>query len=154
MTAPAAGGTGTVTIVITVVGVFGGLTGVGAFLTVLFQRKKFRADAAGVITSSALTLVEPLQSRVASLEGETATLRGKVRTAQRESDRARSDADKARRQAALANEELLEVRGALRQVTAMMTRWRAAILAPNATVPALRTLVTSDPGPVVDGDLT
>lgn len=69
------------TTVIAIVGSLGGLSGVGAFLTVYLQRRKFRAEAADVLTDTALTLVEPLQRRVRELDEEVAELRRKVRVA-------------------------------------------------------------------------
>jgi hypothetical protein len=64
----------------TIIGAVGGLGGLGALVASFLQRKKVRAEAADVITDTALTLVEPLQRRVRELDGEVTELRRKVRT--------------------------------------------------------------------------
>lgn len=69
----------TVQQLLAVITAVGGVSGIGAFITVLLQRKKIRADAADVITDTALTLVEPLQKRVTSLEVEAEEMRRKYR---------------------------------------------------------------------------
>jgi hypothetical protein len=111
-----------VQILLSTVGLLGGTGGVTAIAAVLLQRRKFRADAADVLTDTALTLVAPLRARVAELEAETL---------------------RARRQAEAARDELSQLRAAVHEVTAMMHRWRAAILAPDATVEELRRIVAT-----------
>ncbi len=63
----------------TVVGVLGTLSGVGALVGVLINRRKLRADAADVLTDTALTLVEPLQKRVRQLEDRVEELEQALR---------------------------------------------------------------------------
>ncbi|GAB3139031.1 hypothetical protein GCM10027290_07450 [Micromonospora sonneratiae] len=107
------------------VAVLGGAGGITAVVTVLTQRRKLKADAADVLTDTALTLIDPLRARVADLEAETA---------------------RARQQAIAANNEISELRVAVQEMTVIIRRWRAAILAPNVTVEELRQIVaTSDP---------
>jgi hypothetical protein len=107
-------------IVLSALGMLGGTGGVTAIATMLLRRRRFRADTADVLTDTALALVEPLKLRVVELEAETAN---------------------ARRQAAAMNQEIGELRRAVREVTVMMGRWRAAILAPDATIEKLRDLI-------------
>lgn len=66
--------------VTTIIGAIGGLGGLGALVASLLGRRKLRAEAADVITDTALTLVEPLQRRVRELDGEVTELRRRVRT--------------------------------------------------------------------------
>ena len=106
-------------ILLSALGMLGGTGGVTAITAVLFQRRKFRADAADVLTDTALTLVEPLKHRVVELETETAA---------------------ARQQAAVMSQEIGELSRSMREVTVMLSRWRAAILAPDATLEELRDL--------------
>jgi hypothetical protein len=67
--------------VISIIGAIGGLSGLGALIAAVLTRKKVRAEAADVITDTALTLVEPLQRRVRELDVEVTELRAKVRNA-------------------------------------------------------------------------
>ena len=67
--------------VTTVIGAVGGLGGLGALVASFLTRKKVRAEAADVITDTALTLVEPLQRRVRELDVEVTELRRQVRNA-------------------------------------------------------------------------
>lgn len=127
---PAPTGPPWIQILLTLVGAVGGLTGVGAIATVLVQRRKFRADAADVLTGTALTLVDPLRARVSELQSEVA---------------------EARQKAAQATEEIGDLRAAVREMTLMMRRWRTAIFAPNATVQTIRELVAADQGPGSNG---
>ncbi|MGW4465378.1 hypothetical protein [Micromonospora sp. NPDC004704] len=104
-------------ILLSVVGLLGGTGGVTAIATVALQRRKFRADAAEVLTDTALTLVDPLKTRVAELEAET---------------------QRARRQAAVASREIGELRDAVQQMTDLLRRWQRAIFATDATIERLR----------------
>lgn len=70
----------TVQDVTTFIGAVGGLGGLGALVASFLTRKKVRAEAADVITDTALTLVEPLQRRVRELDDEVTELRRKVRS--------------------------------------------------------------------------
>jgi hypothetical protein len=51
-------------------GALGGLAGASALIGTFLQRKKLKADAANVLTDTALTLVEPLKARVNELEAQ------------------------------------------------------------------------------------
>ncbi|MEU8158054.1 hypothetical protein AB0B94_30745 [Micromonospora sp. NPDC048986] len=119
-----------VQILLSAVGILGGLGGAAAIATVWLQRKKFRADAADVITDTALTLVEPLKTRVSELQSE-------VRDA--------------RHQAKAANAEVAELRSAVREMTRILARWHAAIFAPDATIDRLRVMASTDPTPSSNG---
>lgn len=104
-------------ILLSVVGLLGGTGGITAIAAVALQRRKFRADAADVLTDTALTLVDPLKTRVAELEAET---------------------QRARRQAATANREIRELRAAVQEMTDLIRRWQRAIFASDATIERLR----------------
>jgi len=117
-----------VQILLSAIGIVGGTGGIAAVATVLLQRRKFKADAADVLTDTALTLVQPLKLRVAELEAETIGARQQVEKAAR---------------------EVSDLRAAVREATAMIRRWRSAILAPDATIVQIRTLV-SDSRPWYD----
>ena len=130
--APAGAGPPWVQILLSVLGVLGGAGGITAIATVVLQRRKFKADAADVITDTALTLVDPLRQRVKELEAEAAG--------------ARKETASAHQEAAAARAEIREFRSAITELTGMMRRWRAAILAPDASLDALRVMVTSEPG--------
>ncbi|WP_329108576.1 hypothetical protein OG792_07940 [Micromonospora sp. NBC_01699] len=106
-----------VQILLSAVGLLGGTGGVTAIATVALQRRKFRADAADVLTDTALTLVDPLKTRVAELEAET---------------------KRARRQAADASREIRELRAEVQEMTDLIRRWQRAIFASDATIEHLR----------------
>jgi hypothetical protein len=103
-------------ILLSAVAVLGGGGGIAAMSAVLLQRRKFRADAADVITDTALTLVEPLKTRVRELEEETRRAGANVR----------------------------ELSDTVADLTSTMRRWRVAILHPTATVDDLRTMVRAE----------
>jgi len=130
---PAPAGPPWIQILLTVLGAVGGLGGVAAVATVLVQRRKFKADAADVLTDTALTLVDPLKARVGELQTEVVDARRKV---------------------AEATEEIGDLRAAVRDLTLMMRRWRTAIFAPGATVEQIRELVAADQGPGSNGTAT
>jgi hypothetical protein len=96
-----------------ILGALGGLAGGGALLGTLLQRKKFRADAADVLTDTALTLVEPLKVRVKELEHQGIEDRQKMRNLE---------------------DEVAKVRRALQAVY-------EAVLDPAATIERLRDYV-------------
>lgn len=108
-----------------VLAVVGGGGGVAALATVLLQRKKFAADAADVLTDTALTLLEPLKLRVRELEGEVKTTK----------------------------DNLVELSDTVSGLTSTLRRWRAAILslpipAPESEVLRLRAMVAAEPAGV------
>lgn len=107
-------------ILLSAVGLLGGTGGLTAIAAVALQRRKFRADAAEVLTDTALTLVSPLKTRVGELEAETR---------------------RARRQAAAHGREIRELRVAVQEMTEMMGRWRGAIFATDATIERLRAFI-------------
>ncbi len=116
-----------------VIGAVGGLGGIAAATTVLAQRRKLRAEAAGAITNAAgeltdtaLELMDPLRSRIRERESEVRTTK---------------------RSAASANDEVERLRDSVRDLTTLMRRWRAEILAPDANLDALRRMVQTVPEP-------
>ncbi|MFY1671757.1 hypothetical protein ACN27G_17560 [Plantactinospora sp. WMMB334] len=120
--APPDSGPPWVQILLSAIGILGGGGGIASVAAVLSQRRRFRADAAEVLTDTALALIQPLKLRVAELEAETVVARQQVETATR---------------------EVSELRMAVREATVMIRRWRSAILAPDATLGQLRTLVAN-----------
>lgn len=141
---PPAVGTGWVQILLSVLGLLGGAGGVVAATTVLLQRRKFKADAAHVITNTALTLVEPLTKRVKELEAEATGARRETASAHREATAARHEAEAAK-------SEIADLRTALAELTRMAQRWRTAIFAPDASVDKLRVMVSAEPGGATNG---
>lgn len=123
---PPAAGSGWLPTLLSILGLLGGLGGVAAIGTVLVQRRKFRADAADVLTDTALTLVAPLKSRISELEADAAT---------------------ARRGMAAANGDLDRLRDSMRDLTRMFLKVRSEILSPDASLDRLREMVHSPPGP-------
>ncbi|WP_266244753.1 hypothetical protein [Micromonospora lupini] len=121
---------------ITVIGLLGGAGGLAALAATLLQRRKIRADAADVITDTALTLVEPLRGRVNELQAEVAE--------------ARREATGARQQAEAANAEIGDLRNAVRELTHLLLRWRNAVLEtagtpdPGVALARLRVMVSAD----------
>ena len=109
-----------VQVLLSVLGVLGGTGGLAVIATVIVQRGKFKADAADTLTDAALTLVQPLRTRVAELE-EAALL-------------ARAQLDSAR-------EQERQLRATVWDLRQTLDRWREAILAPDATLRRVRALV-------------
>lgn len=109
--------------VTTAIGAIGGLGGIAAGLTVLLQRKKFKAEAADVLTDTALTLVEPLQRRVKEVSEEAVEARAETR---------------------LARTEVAELRDSLTDIMATLRRWRAAVLSPQISREELQQMVRTD----------
>ncbi|MFG1955108.1 hypothetical protein [Micromonospora sp. NPDC048830] len=110
-------------ILISALGLLGGAGGLSVLATVLLQRRKLRADAAGALTEVALTLVQPLRSRVAELEAEALEVREQMAASQREIQR---------------------LRATVWELTRTLERWRAAIMAPHATVQRIRLAVADE----------
>lgn len=117
-----------VQVLLSVLGVLGGTGGLAVIATVIVQRGKFKADAADTLTDAALTLVQPLRTRVAELE-EAALL-------------SRAQLDSAR-------EQERQLRATVWDLRRTLDRWREAILAPDATLRRIRALVRDgeDRGP-------
>jgi outer membrane murein-binding lipoprotein Lpp len=123
---PPAAGSGWLPTLLSVLGLLGGLGGVAAIGTVLVQRRKFKADAADVISDAAISLVAPLRARVAELETE---------------------ADGARRKVVAAKGEVDRLRDKIGDMTRLLLRLRDRILADPTASPELREMVRSAPGP-------
>ncbi|MFI5927634.1 hypothetical protein ACIA3K_16805 [Micromonospora sp. NPDC051543] len=112
---------------LSVFGILGGSTGLAAIATVLVQRGKFKADAADTLTEAALTLVQPLQTRITELEGEALHARTELGTLR---------------------EQVNQLQFVVRVLTRTLDRWRAAIRAPDATLRRVRAVVAeSDRSP-------
>ena len=107
-----------------VIAALGGLSGLGAGLAVWLQRRKFKADAADVLTDTALTLIEPYREELKQTREENRALRSEVAELRE------------------AVEEVPELRSAVARLTAEFARIRAAILHPGATLERLRMMVT------------
>lgn len=111
----------------------GGGAGVaGSLLKDLVQRPKTKAEAVLTLTDAAKRLVDELQEEVTAARKETAA---------------------ARIETAAARDETAEARRHVRLLTAevdaclqTMRNWRAAIWAPDATLPRLRAMVGTEPG--------
>ncbi|MFG1775593.1 hypothetical protein ACGFIR_19975 [Micromonospora sp. NPDC049051] len=117
-----------VQVLLSILGVLGGTGGLAVIATVVVQRSKFKADAADTLTDAALTLVQPLRTRVAELE-EAALL-------------ARAQLDSAR-------EQERQLKATVWDLRRTLDRWREAIMAPDATLRRVRALVhaTEDRSP-------
>ncbi|MGC5307363.1 hypothetical protein [Micromonospora zamorensis] len=105
---------------LSVLAILGGGTGLAAIATVVVQRGKFRADAADTLTEAALTLVQPLQSRITQLEVEALSARSEL---------------------GVLREQVNKLQFAVRVLTRTLDRWRAAIQAPDATLRKVRAMV-------------
>lgn len=120
-TSPAPAAPHWVQVALSVFGILGGSTGLAAIATVLVQRGKFKADAADTLTEAALTLVQPLQTRITELEGEALHSRTELGTLR---------------------EQVNQLQFVVRVLTRTLDRWRAAIRAPDATLRKVRAVVT------------
>ncbi|MEU5908190.1 hypothetical protein [Micromonospora sp. NPDC047527] len=109
-----------VQVLLSLLGILGGTTGLAAIATVLVQRGKFKADAADTLTEAALTLVQPLQTRITELE---------------------SQAISARSELGLLREQVNQLQFVVRVLTRTLDRWRVAIRAPDATLRKVRAVV-------------
>ncbi|WP_433553631.1 hypothetical protein ACQP08_10580 [Micromonospora zamorensis] len=105
---------------LSVLAILGEGTGLAAIATVVVQRGKFRADAADTLTEAALTLVQPLQSRITQLEGEALSARSEL---------------------GVLREQVNRLQFGVRVLTRTLDRWRAAIQAPDATLRKVRAMV-------------
>ncbi|WUN09718.1 hypothetical protein OHS02_10900 [Micromonospora zamorensis] len=109
-----------VQMVLSVLGILGGGTGLAAIATVVVQRGKFKADAADTLTEAALTLVQPLQTRITQLEGEALNARSELN---------------------VLREQVNQLQFLVRILNRTLDRWRAAIRAPDATLRKVRATV-------------
>ncbi|MDP9799337.1 putative coiled-coil protein SlyX [Catenuloplanes nepalensis] len=100
--------------ILTAIAALGGLLGAAGGVAVLAQRRKLRADAADVITDTALTLVQPLRERVTELEERT-------RSATRQVD---------------------ELSASVATLAGTLRSWRLAVLSPHVTRDELRAMVS------------
>lgn len=107
-----------------IVGAIGGLAGATGMATVLAQKRKLKADAADVLTDTALQLIEPLKAELAG---------------------ARQEMRDARAEAKATSEEVSELRQSVEVLTATLARWRRWIFEVNE-VERLRALVRTDAG--------
>lgn len=112
-----------VQILLSVVGALGVIGGVFSAVAVTVRRRRFRSDPAELLTSTALTIVRPLRGRVAELEIENSQARGRALAAER---------------------EISELRVTQRELTTLLRRWRAAIMAPDATIVAVRAQIRAN----------
>lgn len=99
--------------VTTIAGAVGALAGLGALLNAFFGRSKTRAEAAQVITGTAVTWMNEFEE----------------------------DAKAARRDAKAVREEMRSVRTEARALAEELHQLRTAILQPGITIDALRSLV-------------
>jgi chromosome segregation ATPase len=120
ITAPAPEAPQWLQVLLSVLGILGGSTGLAAIATVMVQRGKFKADAADTLTEAALTLVQPLQARITELE--------------REALDARSELGSLR-------DQVNHLQFAVQMLSRTLERWRAAIGAPDATLRKVRAVV-------------
>ncbi len=120
-----------VAIVTSIIAALGGITGITGVVLVLSQRRKIRADAAEVITDSALGLVGPYREELDRVRAETAE--------------ARAEAQEARQEARRAREAMSRARDEAQQLAETIRSWRMMIMRPGVTVEDLRAMV-GDPG--------
>ncbi|MBG6066798.1 hypothetical protein [Micromonospora ureilytica] len=109
-----------VQVLLSLLGVLGGTTGLAAIATVVAQRGKFKADAADTLTEAALTLVQPLQVRITELESEALGARSEL---------------------GLLREQVNQLQFVVRVLSRTLDRWRTAVHAPDATLRKIRTVV-------------
>ncbi|RLP94559.1 MULTISPECIES: hypothetical protein [unclassified Micromonospora] len=107
-------------VALSVFGILGGSTGLAAIATVVVQRGKFKADAADTLTEAALTLVQPLQTRITELEEEALSARSEL---------------------GVLREQVNQLQFVVRVLTRTLDRWRAAIRSPDATLRKVRAVV-------------
>ncbi|MBG6103408.1 MULTISPECIES: hypothetical protein [Micromonospora] len=109
-----------VQVLLSLLGVLGGTTGLAAIATVVAQRGKFKADAADTLTEAALTLVQPLQMRITELENEALNARSEL---------------------GLLREQVNQLQFLVRVLSRTLDRWRTAVHAPDATLRKIRSVV-------------
>lgn len=125
MTAPAASNAAPqwLQILLSVLGLLGGAGGLAAIAAVVVQRGKFRAEAADLLTDTALTLVQPMRARMAELEAEAQTAREQLRAL---------------------DERTRRLQLTVVELRATLDRWYALIFAPDATLRSIRYAVRED----------
>ncbi|MFI7609458.1 hypothetical protein ACIBTV_30695 [Micromonospora sp. NPDC049366] len=99
----------------------GGASGLAAIAAVVIQRGKFKADAADTLTDAALTLVQPLRTRVSELEHEALV---------------------AREELATMRVQVQQLQAAVRTLRRTLDRWRTAVMSPDATLRRVRATVS------------
>lgn len=109
-----------VQVLLSLLGILGGTTGLAAIATVVAQRGKFKADAADTLTEAALTLVQPLQMRITELENEALNARSEL---------------------GLLREQVNQLQFLVRVLSRTLDRWRTAVHAPDATLRKIRSVV-------------
>lgn len=67
-----------VTVTTVLIGTMGGVGGLAAFGQAFFGRSKVRADAAGILTGSALEIVRQIQEREGRLQGRVRELEDEI----------------------------------------------------------------------------
>ncbi|ABP55019.1 hypothetical protein [Salinispora tropica] len=110
-------------VVLSVLGVLGGAGGLATIAAVVVKRGKFRAEAADVLTDTALTLVQPMRTRVAELEAEAQTIREQLRAS---------------------NERSRRLQARITQLRTTLDRWYAMIVTPDASLESIRYTVRED----------
>ncbi len=110
-------------VVLSVLGVLGGAGGFATIAAVVVKRGKFRAEAAGVITDTALTLVQPMRIRMAELEAEAQTIREQLRAS---------------------NERSRRLQASIAHLRTTLDSWYALIFAPDASLQSIRHAVRED----------
>lgn len=112
--------------------------GIGALLLVRSTRRKANVDSDEVYTRIAITLVEPLEHRLASAEQALAAEQERGRQ-QRAAAEAELDRVRARHREALA--EVDDLISAAYRLRLLVQQWHRAIMDPAATIEWLRQLV-------------
>lgn len=102
----------------------GGGSGIASLVLVHRQGRKLKADASEVLTKAAVTMVEPLERRLADSERRLAESEGRVELLQTALDEALADAHRVRR---------------------LYQRIQRAVMDPAATIDWVRELVGQEP---------
>jgi hypothetical protein len=121
--------TGTAEWAMVAVAVIGGLGGLGALLNAAFGRRKTRADAAQVITGTAMEWIGKFEKA--------------AEAAQVQAEAAQAQAAKAREQMSAAQVQMERVTSEARALASELHALRTAILSPGADLDALRHMVRS-----------
>ncbi|GAB7053139.1 hypothetical protein [Catenuloplanes indicus] len=113
--------------VLILVAAIGGLGGLGALLNAMFSRRKSKADAAQVITGTAMEWIAKFEKAAES--------------AQEQAEAAQAQARAAREQMQAAQVQIERVTAEARALAAELQALRTAILRPDASLETLRGLV-------------